>query len=124
MTNPKTFADLFQDATKDPFGTLATAAKCAAYRKIYAHFNADKKKGIVPEASATLTEITHLFEAGPIGGITFFLQSEDGHRLRIAHGLQKYQPRASVTTTYARRDFAYLGDAQGLRLRQRRTLLK
>ena len=103
VTHPKTFGDLFQDATKDPFGTPATAAKRAAYQKIYAHFNVNDDKGIVPEASATLTEIAHLFEAKPIGGIAFFLQTEDGHRLQIAHGLPKYQPRASVTTPNARR---------------------
>ena len=56
---------------------LATAAKRAAYRKIYAHFNADEEKGIVPEANATLTEITHLFEPEPIDGIVFYLQTED-----------------------------------------------
>ena len=111
VTNPKISADLFQDATKDPFGTLATAAKRAAYQKIYAHFNVDDDKGIVPEASATLTEITHLFEAKPIGGIAFFLQTEDGHWSRTAHGLRKYQPRASVTTTNAHHEFAYLGEA-------------
>jgi len=112
VANPKTFGELFQDATKDPFGTLATATKHAAYKKIYAHFNAAEEHGIVPEASATLTEITHLFEAEPIGGIAFFLQTEEGHRLRIAHGLRKYQPRASVSTSYARREFAYLGEAR------------
>ena len=111
VTHPKTFGDLFQDATKDPFGTLTTAAKRAAYQKMYAHFNVDDDKGIVPEASATLTEITHLFEAEPIGGIVFFLQTEDGHQLRIAHGLRKYQPRASVTTSNACREFAYLREA-------------
>ena len=110
VTNPKTFSDLFQDTTKDPFGTLATAAKRAAYQN--AHFNVDDDKRIVPEASATLTEITHLFEAEPIGGIAFFLQTEDGHQLRIAHGLRKYQPRASVTTSNARREFSYLGEAR------------
>ena len=112
VTNPKTFADLFQDATKDPFGTLATTGKRAAHRKMYAHFNADEENGIVPEASVTLTETTHLFEAEPIGKIAFSLQTEDGHRLRIAHRLRKYQPRASVTTSYARREFAYLGEAR------------
>ena len=66
VTHPKTFGDLFQDATKYPFGMLATAAKCASYQKIYVHFNVDDHKGIVPEASATLTEITHCFEADPI----------------------------------------------------------
>ena len=83
VTNPKTVADLFQEATKDPFGTLATVAKHAAYHKIHAHFNVNDEKGIVPEASGTLKEITHLFEAEPIGGIAFFLQTEDGHLLRI-----------------------------------------
>ena len=57
VTHPKTFADLCQDATKDPFGTLATPAKRAAYQKIYAYFNADENKGIMPEASATLTAL-------------------------------------------------------------------
>ena len=102
VTNPKAFVDLFQDATKDPSGTLATAAKHAAYKKIYARFNVD---------IATLTEIAHLFEAEPIGGIVFFLQTEDGHPLRIAHGLCKYQPRASMTRSNARCEFAYLGEA-------------
>ena len=63
VTHPKTYGDLFQDATKDPFGTLATAAKRAVYQKMCAHFNVDNDKGIMLEASATLTEITHLFEA-------------------------------------------------------------
>ena len=63
VTDPKTFADLFQDATKDPFGPLATAAKHAAYHKIYAYLNVDEDKGIVPKASATLLEVTHLYEA-------------------------------------------------------------
>ena len=113
VANPKTFADLFQDATKDPFGTLATAAKRAAYQKPYAHFNVDDDKGIVPEASATLTKITHLFEAEPsIEGIAFFLQTEDGHRLQIAHGLRTYQPHASMTTSNARLEFAYLREAR------------
>ena len=92
VANPKTFADLFQEATKDPFGTLATTAKHSAYKKIYANFNAAEEQGIVPKASATLTEITHLFEAEPIGGIASFLQTEEGHWLRIAHELRKYQP--------------------------------
>ena len=99
ITHPKNFGDLIQDATKDPFDTLAAAAKRAAYDKIYAHFNVDDDNGIVPEASSILTEITHLFEAGPIRGIALFLQTDDGHWLRIAHGLRKYQPRASVTTS-------------------------
>ena len=33
VVNLTTFADLFQDATKDPFGVLANAAKCTAYKK-------------------------------------------------------------------------------------------
>ena len=111
VTNPKTFADLFQDATKNPFSALATAAKRAAYEKIYAHFNVCNNNGIVPEASSILTEITHLFEAEPIGGIAYFLQTDNRHWLRIAHGLRKYQPRASVTTSNARREFSYLGEA-------------
>ena len=105
--NPKTFGYFFQDTTKDPFGTLATAAKRIAYQKIYAHFNIDDDKGIVPKTSAILTEITH-----PIGGIVFFLQTEDGHQLRIVHRLRKYQLCASVTTSSARREFAYLGEAR------------
>ena len=112
VSNPKTFADLFQDATKDLFGPLATAAKHAAYQKIYAHFNVDNDKGIVLEASATLLEITHLFEAEPIRRIAFFLPTGDGHWLHIAYGLRKYQPRASVTTSNARREFAYLREAR------------
>ena len=63
VTNPTTFADLFQDATKDHFGTLATAAKRTAYEKIHAHFNIVGDNGIVPEAISILTEITHLYEA-------------------------------------------------------------
>ena len=40
VINPTTFVDLFQDATKDPFGTLAdTACKHGTYEKICAHFN-------------------------------------------------------------------------------------
>ena len=112
VTHPKTFANLFQNATKDPFGTLATAAKRTAYEKIYAHFNVDGDNGIVPKASSILTKITHLFEAEPIRGIISFLQTDDGHQLKIAHRLRKYQPRASVTTSNARREFAYLGEAQ------------
>ena len=112
VINPKTFADLFQDATKDPFGTLTTAAKRAAYQRMYTHFNINDDKGIVPEASSILTEVTHLFEAEPIRGITFFLQTEHVHPLRIAHGLRKYQPRASVTTSNARRESAYLREAR------------
>ena len=112
VTNPTTFADMFQDATKDPFGTLATAAKRAAYEKIYAHVNVDDDNGIVPEARSILTEITHLFEADLIGGITFFLQTDEGYWLKIAHGLHKYQPPPSVTTSNASREFAYLGEAR------------
>ena len=112
VADPKTFADLFQDATKDPFGTLATATKRAPCKKIYAHFNVCEDNVIVPEASSILTKITHLFEAEPIGGLAFFLQTDDGHRLSATHGLRKYQPRASVTTSNARREFAYLREAQ------------
>ena len=78
VTNPKTFADLLQDATKDPFGALATTAKRTAYEKIYAYFNVCNDNGIVPETSSILTKITHLFEAEPIGGIMFFLQTDNG----------------------------------------------
>ena len=112
VTHPKTFGGLFQDTTKDPFGTLLTAAKRAAYEKIYAHFNVKDDNGIVREASLVLTKITHLFEAEPIGVIVFFLQTDNGHRLRIAHGLRKYQSRASMTTSNARCEFAYLGEAR------------
>ena len=90
VINPKTFADLFQDVTTDPFGTLTTAAKRTRYEKTYAHFNGWDDNGIVPEASSILTEIRHLFEAKPIEGIVFFLQTDNGHRLRIAHRLRKY----------------------------------
>ena len=55
VTHSKTFGDLFQDATKNPFGTLATAAKRAVFEKIFAHFNVDDDNGIVPEAGSILT---------------------------------------------------------------------
>ena len=112
VAHPVTFADLFQDATKDPFGTLTAAAKCAAYEKIYAHFNVDSDNGIMAEAVSILMEITHLFEVEPIGGIVFFLQTDRGHQLKIAHGLRKYQPRASVSMSNAGRKFAYLREVQ------------
>ena len=113
VANPATFADTFQDVAKYPFGKLADAAKRVAYEKIYAHFNADSNNGVVPEAVLILMEITHLFEAEPIGRIAFFLQTDDGHQLKITHGLREYQPRASVfTTSNTRREFAYLGEAQ------------
>ena len=71
--NPTTFADLFRDATKDPFGTLTDVAKRAAYQKIYAYFNVNSDTGVVPEAASILKEIPCLFEAELIGGIAFFL---------------------------------------------------
>ena len=55
--------------------------------------------------------MTHLVEAKPIGRTVFFLQTDDGHQLKIAHGVRKYQPCASVTTAYARQEFAILGEA-------------
>ena len=59
-----------------------------------------------------MKEVTHLFAAKPIGGIGFFLHTVDRYKLKIVHGPRKYQPRASVSTSYARREFAYLGDAR------------
>ena len=106
VPNPTTFVDLFQDATKDPFSTLATAAKRATSEKLYAHFNVDNDNGIVPEAVSILTEITHLFEVKPIGGIVFFFQTDEGHWLTIVHGVRKYQPRVSVSTSNARHKFS------------------
>ena len=57
VTNLRTFADLSKDANKDPFGTLATAAKRAAYEKLYAHFNVDSDNGTVPEAVLIFTAL-------------------------------------------------------------------
>ena len=108
VANPATFVDLFQDATKDPFSTLAAAAKHTAYKKIYAHYNVDSDTGVVLEAASILKEITHLFEGEPIGRIAFFLQTDDGNQLKIVHKLCKYQPRVSVTTSNVRREFVYL----------------
>ena len=79
---------------------------------MYAHFNADDDNGIVPEASSILTEITHLFESEPIGGIAFYLQTGNGHRLQIAHRLRKYQSHACVTMSNTRSEFTYLGEAR------------
>ena len=110
VANPTTFADLFQDTPKDTFGMLAAADKRAAYEKIYAHFDVNDDNGIVPGAVLILTEITHLFEAEPIGGIVFFLQTDKGHRLKIVHGLRKYQSGTSVTTSNARHEFACFGE--------------
>ena len=31
--------------------------------------------------------------------------------MQVAHGLRKYQPRATVITSYAQQEFAYLGEA-------------
>ena len=71
--NPATFADLFQEATKDPFCTLSSTAKLTAYEKIFVHFNVDSDTGVVPEVASILKETTHLFEAEPIGSIAYFL---------------------------------------------------
>ena len=84
----RVFADLFQDATKDHFETLATTAKCTVYGKIYAHLNLDSETGVVSEPAAILKEVTHLFEAEPIGGIAGFLQTTKAYKLKIAHGFK------------------------------------
>ena len=63
----------------------------------------------MPQASSIVTEIAHLFEAKPIKGIACFLQTEDGHRLKITHRLRRYQSHSSSN---ARREFAYLGEAR------------
>ena len=112
IANPKTFMDLSQDTAKDPFGTLTTAAKQKAYEKIYVHFNTDHTKGALPEPAEILAEVTHIFQAEPIGRIAFFLNTADGYKLKTAHGLRKYQSRALPVTTYARQELAYLGAAR------------
>ena len=66
----------------------------------------------MPEAASILEEITLLFEAEPIGRIASFLQTNNGHQLKIAHGLCQYKLQAFVSTSDARHEFAYLGETR------------